>query len=261
MSARLPVRPAAPIADGMKLHRRRLRLGGRNHTVITLRPGTDARFSTNYFHDTWHVLSDWRGARLLGRLLWGLAFQRVPGTLVVIDLPFVDPNPFDASPGDPIVLIPSRLTPWSAAAARDLRRRLPLHGPGDGTVRWHTHGLDRLVAAGHKWQRLPTREWMDRVHGMVTFAAADALLRAHAYGVFTLGVGARHGMDYTDLAWQDGEVQVFSDYRARVSAARAARAQVLGGRALTPEAERLLWERGTAIRTAMARSHGAPVRA
>src|SRR5215467_6778077 len=105
------------IVDRLKLHRRLMRLDGRDYTVITLRPGTDARFSTNYFHDTWHVLSDWHGARLLGRLLWGLAYQRVPGTLVLIDRPFLDPNPFDAEPADPIVLVPARLTTLAGPAA------------------------------------------------------------------------------------------------------------------------------------------------
>ncbi|HEX6682146.1 MAG TPA: hypothetical protein VF062_05100 [Candidatus Limnocylindrales bacterium] len=35
---------------------------------------------------------------MLGRLLWGLAFQRREGALLVIDRPFLDPNPFDAAP-------------------------------------------------------------------------------------------------------------------------------------------------------------------
>ena len=78
---------ATRIVDRLKLHRRQLRLDGRQYTVVTLRPGTDARFSTNHFHDTWDVLSDWHGARLLGRLLWGLAYQRVPSTLVLVDGP------------------------------------------------------------------------------------------------------------------------------------------------------------------------------
>ena len=45
-----------------------------------------------------------------GRLLWGLAYTRRPGTLVVLDLPFLDPNPFDAEPADPVVLVPDDLT-------------------------------------------------------------------------------------------------------------------------------------------------------
>jgi hypothetical protein len=70
---------AARTGDRLKLHRRRLRLDGREHTVITLRPGTDARFSTNRHHETWHVLSDRGGARLLGRLLWGCPTSGSPG--------------------------------------------------------------------------------------------------------------------------------------------------------------------------------------
>jgi hypothetical protein len=36
-------------------------------------------------------------------------------------------------------------------------------------------------------------------------------------------------MDYTNLNGADGEVQVFTDYRHRVSAARAARQEILTG--------------------------------
>src|SRR5690606_36912126 len=72
-------------------------LAGRPYTVVTMRQGTDARLSTNFYHGTWHILSDWHGARLLGRLLWGLAYQRRPGTLVLIGPPFIDPNPFDGT--------------------------------------------------------------------------------------------------------------------------------------------------------------------
>ena len=45
-----------------------MHLDGRRYTVVVPRLGMDCRFSTNYFHCTWHVLSDWHGARLLGRL-------------------------------------------------------------------------------------------------------------------------------------------------------------------------------------------------
>ena len=104
----------------MKLHRRTMVLDGRVYTVISLRPGSDFRFSTNRFHETWHVLSDWRGARVLSRLLWGLAYQRRPGTLVVIDPEHLDPNPFDAAPADPIVLVPSELTVFTRGAGQEV---------------------------------------------------------------------------------------------------------------------------------------------
>jgi hypothetical protein len=224
----------------VKLHRRELRLDGRRYTVVTLRPGTDARFSTNHYHDTWHILSDWHGARLLGRLLWGLAYQRKPGTIVLIDRPFLDPNPFDAEPADPIALVPALLTPFTAGAARELRRRLPLTGPNDGTVRWHTPGLVPAVAALRAARERPPGEyrpqWIppvgfqgrtDRVGGIVALAAVPAVLKEHATFVYRLGDHPYEGMDYTELDWPNGEVQVFRDYRRRVSAARIARREVL----------------------------------
>lgn len=132
------VRPrAAATPDSVtKLHRHSVMLDGRSYTIITLRADVDVRFSTNRFHETWHVLSDEPGAKMLARLLWGLAYQRQPGTLVLIDRAHLDPNPFDAEPADPIVLLPSHLTVLTRQAARALRRRPPT--TPDGTVRWRT---------------------------------------------------------------------------------------------------------------------------
>ncbi|WP_238009996.1 hypothetical protein KZZ52_34710 [Dactylosporangium sp. AC04546] len=224
----------------MKLHRRRLWLDGREYTVVTLRPGTPIRFSTNFYHGTWHVLSDWAGARLLGRLLWGLAYQRVPGTIVLIDRPHLDLNPFDAEPADPIALVPALLTPFTHKAARDLRQRLPLRGAPDGTVRWHTHGLDTALAARRSLRDQPRGSWqapwitprgfterVDRIGGLVTITATPDLLKETAVDVSTLVDYAYHGMAYTELNWPNGEVQVFRDYRERVSAAAVARREIL----------------------------------
>jgi hypothetical protein len=150
-------RTAAATGDGIKLHRRPLRADGRDYSVITLRPGTPARFSTNRFHDTWHILSDLHGARLLGRLLWGPSFQRLPGTVVVIDRPHLDPNPFDAEPADPIVLVPAHLTTLTAQAIRRLRRGAA--EPSHGTVRWHTCGLDAELDRARRTLDLRWPEW------------------------------------------------------------------------------------------------------
>jgi hypothetical protein len=110
----------------MKLHRHVVHAGGRDYTVITLRPGTYARFSDNSYHGTWHFLSDLHGARVLGRLLWDLAYQRVPGTLVLNDGPHLDPSPFSGERADPIALVPASLTHLPERAARELQARLPL---------------------------------------------------------------------------------------------------------------------------------------
>jgi hypothetical protein len=255
---------ATRIVDRMKLHRCRLRLRGRPYTVLTLRPGSNARFSTNHYHDTWHVLSDWHGARLLGRLLWGLAYQRVPGTLVLIDRPFLDPNPFDAEPADPIALVPAHITALAGQAARELRHRLPLTEASDGTVRWHTHGLDAAVALRRAERDLPVGAWrppwvqprgfqerMDRVGGLITLAATPEALKEYAAHIYTLGRCHHHGMDYAEIDWPNGEVQVFRDYGRRVSAARVARREVLAGRpdvAPPDTLNPLIWDRASAIR-------------
>jgi hypothetical protein len=114
--------------------------------VITPRPGTGVRFSTNRYHQTWHVLSGLSGAQLLAHLLWGLAYQRVPGTLVVIGAPWLDPEPFGAGRSDPVAVVPAMLTAIGPQAARQLRQRLPLSRPA-GTVRWHAPELAPAVAA------------------------------------------------------------------------------------------------------------------
>lgn len=133
-------RAAATGGSVMKLHRHSVVLDARPYTIIRLRADAHVRFSTNNFHETWHVISDEPGAKTLARLLWGLAYQRLPGTLVLIDGRHLDTNPFDAEPTDPIVLLPSHLTVLTRQAARSLRR-LSWTNP-DGTVRWRTHGLD-----------------------------------------------------------------------------------------------------------------------
>jgi hypothetical protein len=253
---------ATRIVDRLKLHRYRVRLRGRDYTVITLRPGTDAHFSTNYFHGTWHILSDWHGARLLGRLLWGLAFQRVPSTLVLVDRPFLDSNPFDAEAPDPIAFVPAPLTSLSHKAARELRERLPLRAGHEGTVRWQTYGLAAAVAArravGHVSEARPVwipprgfQERMDRVGGLVTLTAVPKVLMVYAAYIYTLGDYHQSGTAYAEVDWPNGEVQVFRDYRRRVVAARVARREVLAERADRPDRDTLnplIWQRGHDIR-------------
>jgi hypothetical protein len=246
----------------VRLHRHLVCLDGREYTVITPRPGTGVSFSTNRYHGTWHVLSCLRGARLLARLLWGLAYQRVPGTVVVIGAPLLDPSPFDAGPSDPVAVVPAGLTCLGGQAARQLRQRLPLGRPA-GTVRWHAPGLAPAVAArragrdrppGQRpWSPVPdARHRIGRTGGMLVLAAAAPELKSWAVAVAQLGDWLHHGMDYTGLNGSDGEVQVFTDYRYRVSAARTARREVLAGpaSALPPAGQQpLIWQQAAAIRS------------
>jgi hypothetical protein len=89
-----------------------------------------------------------------GRLLWGLACQRLPGTLILLGPPQLDPCPFGGAPSDPVALVPARLTSLPVLAARELRARLSLSAP-EGAVRWHTPALLPAVTAGR--ERPPDR--------------------------------------------------------------------------------------------------------
>ncbi|GAB3897619.1 hypothetical protein GCM10027612_54270 [Microbispora bryophytorum subsp. camponoti] len=135
-------------------------------------------------------------------MLWGLSFQRLPGTVIVIDRPHLDPNPFDAEPADPIVLVPAHLTTLTAQAIRRLRRRVA--EPSQGTVRWQTWGLDAELARMRERVR-ECREFR-RWPGWEP-PAADA--------------------SNSPLCWGDGEVQIFSGYRRRVAVAGISRREVL----------------------------------
>jgi hypothetical protein len=245
----------------MKLHRHAVSCDGKSYTVITLRPGAYARFSNNYYHRTWHILSDLHGARILGRLLWGLSYQRVPGTLVLIDRPNIDPSPFSAAPADPIALVPSHLTSLSERAARTLRARLPLTRP-QGTVRWFTPSLEHALAAAgtvreRSWEDRDNDHRIARTGGLLTFSATPRVLRQWAVAVYRLGNRTtwHYNMDYSEIGSgycrQDGEVQVFTDYRHRVNSASAARREIVDGLPRPPlpaDVDPDIWERAEKIR-------------
>ncbi|MGW5387088.1 TfoX/Sxy family DNA transformation protein [Nocardia sp. NPDC003963] len=248
-------RTARFVGDGLKLHRRSLRLDHRIHTVISLRPGTTARFSTNYFHGTWHLLSDDHGSRLLATLLWGLAYQARPGTVLVIDRPFLIPTPFEADPADPILLVPGWCTRLTPRATRDLLRRLPLRDGPDGTVRWRTHGLTTAAdAAGSPhWER--GRGRTERVRGaIVVTPSSPGECRDWALSTAAMDTGSA-GTDYNYLdhhsGWVSGEVQTFRRFRQMVGTARRARGVVLhrAGPAADPGSLRSeIWEVADAFR-------------
>lgn len=205
-------------------------------TVITPRPGTRARFSTNRFHDTWHVLSDEYGARLLARLLWGLSYQARPGTVVLIDREFLLPTPFDADPADPIVLVAGWFTRFDDQAAAALSQRARMGNPA-GTVRWRSFGLDRTLEPG-AFDRWATRQHYRTTRGDIVRRRGMLVLtprtpddcRAWAIGAGRLD-SAGYGSDHVYLdEWNrghDGEIQIFRAFRPMVGVARQARARVL----------------------------------
>src|SRR5687768_16207331 len=93
--------------EGLKLHLRLVDVGDYLYRVVSLRPTFGVRFSTNYFHETWHILTDEAGGKTLGRLFWGLSYQKAAGTIVIIDRPHLVTTPFDGDPGDPIAIAPT----------------------------------------------------------------------------------------------------------------------------------------------------------
>lgn len=231
-----------PRQPRLKVHLHEVRVGGRDLRVVRLRPGTRVAFSTNRFHETWHVVSDQVGSALLARLLWGLAYQRQAGTLVVIDGEFIHPTPFDAERSDPILLCNTDLALPSTKVLKALRARLE-RPTARRTIRWQSVGLDLtrgraygglvregLLPAWH--DPAQKRETMARRGGFVCYAAPPIVLRRTARVVDRLDP-KRYGMDYVFLVDSkqsygvDGEVQVFQDYTRKRSIARQARQEVL----------------------------------
>ncbi|HET7486951.1 MAG TPA: hypothetical protein VFJ85_03420 [Acidimicrobiales bacterium] len=244
-------------SDSLAVHRRSTALAGAPVTILRLRPGSPARFATNRYHETWHVLSDLAGGRLLGRLCWALSFQRRPGTLVVLAPPEVVPNPFDADPSNPVVLVNTDLGPFTAAMAADLKLRLRRPARSDGTVVLRTPGLDAALGDRDAFHRRPEQSgWhaealrphtrIERRNGVVVVAAPAPVLRAWAVDLTRMGEWLRRGSSEVELDWptSNGEVQVFPDFEARVAAARSARERLFPGRAhqeLAPEERQLVW--------------------
>ncbi|MEU8135164.1 hypothetical protein [Streptodolium elevatio] len=264
--------------NGLKLHRRTLRLDGRSYTVLGLRPGTAERFAVNEFHGTWHVVTHRAGALLLGSLLWGMAHQRAQNTVLVVDRPFLDTNPFDAEPSPPIVIAPAHLAPFGDRAARELRRRLPLSTPSEGTVRLRTSGYAEALADTQAWFRnRPPRHFhgYDERHrrpvigvraGLLVLPGTAEWLREWAVEIGPLdparpgaasGLGMVYDCIHTDFSL---EVQVFDNYHDRVTAARLAREQLESDPAAPKDPDSLhplVWDRGTTIHTRMRRNRTA----
>jgi hypothetical protein len=82
----------------MKLHEVEVRLArGATLRVLSLPPSTRARFSTNFFHETWHIITDREGARVLAELLWALSYHRTPSTVVLLHGEHLVPSHDDVS--------------------------------------------------------------------------------------------------------------------------------------------------------------------
>lgn len=244
---------AADCGAALKLHLHLVEVGATTFHVLTPRPGTKIRFSTNYFHQTHHILSDMAGARFLGRLLWGLAFQKQPNTLIWLGGEFLAPTPFDAETSDPICLLPAHLTPLDAKKLAVLRAKMR-GSKSARTVRWQTWGLDEMQNFGGDWWEHPlyeswgrhaeTQAWRDsevmrRVGKTLCYSAMPLPLKVAALAAFRLQPDKyvhQFGMDYCEIAsrWKrhsrgwnlDGEIQVFTAYHQMLRDAALARREI-----------------------------------
>jgi hypothetical protein len=232
------------VTDAMKVHLRVVTVAGATYRVVSLRPTTRVQLSDNHYHDTWHVLTGVLGAQVLARLLWGLSYQRQPGTLVLIDAPHLVSTPFDGDPALPIAFVPLGLTSIDAERMRPLLGAVRAMAP-TRTLRWQTFGMDRALAADPEvryarqgWaetEEKKRRERASRMGGAIVMSLPPERLRSLALSVDA----ARPGTDSTYLPfaerdgrpWSyDGEVQIFGTFDDDVGAARVARREVLGDR-------------------------------
>lgn len=226
----------------MKVHLRQVPIRGTRYRIVTLRPGMDVRFSTNFYHGTWHIISDGFGSEVLGRLMWGLAFQKLPNTLVVIAPPHLQPSPFDGAPSWPVVLTVQENCPLRARDMRELKARLD-HLPESQTIRWQTHGLARYEAPPVWKMGYSRREPFDDETllsgGVICYRAKRELMKWQASVVAKMrpstdvelaNRGQAETRDHYFITWDygpSGEVQLFDDYRHKVKAAVAARARTV----------------------------------
>jgi len=270
------------IGHRMKLHLRVRTLGKKVFRIISLRPDTQVRFSTNFYHGTHHILCAPVGAKLLAHIMWGLSYQKKPDTFFLIHGEHLQSNPFDAAPSKPIILAPGNLTYLKKAHFVALRKELKRLGPSDKTIRWQSHGLVRKFEEAPEDEHLGTnyysgwtrgvrsecekssyedlhkQEYVVARHGVLYYAAPPELLRIHAsylyHGFDFSSVHPNYPYEYMYLAeskvggsnwYPPGEIQVFPSYEQRCSAAREVRREILGERTSLSEDEILDIQVGT----------------
>lgn len=237
----LAERPSrAAMTRRIRLHRREWRHDGRTYQVIALRAGDPVRYAALVDEYGVLVTSDLAGTRLLGRLLWGLSYQRRPDTLLVLDPVHLVPNPQDGRPSPVLVFGVAGRTVLRPAAARRLAARRWWRSRPTSTVTWNTASFPAAMAEMHSWE--DDRRAGRRFFGgppppdailrasstLVTVLADPQLLRGWSTSIGGAGSYWSHGESCTEPDWQTGfDVHAVRHFHRRVSAARRARAEVL----------------------------------
>ena len=222
--------------DSLKLHLRFVALGRRVLRVVGLRSSDAVRFSTNHFHNTWHILSGCDGAAVLARLLWGLSYQRERDTFVVIVRAHVVTTPFDGDEAD-MILLARQGDRVDADVVRAIKLRLRRKPASDVTIRFQTFGLDAADLAERG-----KHEDVRRLGGFVCYSAPADVMRARAISVRALAraVDTDHCFlgECRRYAHASGEVQIFRHFDDMVSSARVARRAAIGPGEIRTESER-----------------------
>jgi hypothetical protein len=232
----------AAMTRRFRLHRREWRHDGRTYQVMALRPADPARYAVT-MHDRWTLVrSDLAGARLLGRLLWGLSYQRRPDTLLVLDPGRMVADPDDGRSSPPVVFGVAARTVLTPSAAQRLSRPQLWRSRPAGTVTCNTSGFPSGMAALHAWQddRRAGLPIPDRyipaypaaaIHASpaaVTVLAVPEVLRRWATLIGDAGDYWHHDESCTEPDWETGfDVHAVRHFHRRVSVARRARAEVL----------------------------------
>ncbi|SBT40124.1 hypothetical protein [Micromonospora auratinigra] len=224
----------AALTSRLRLHRREWRHAGRDYQVISLRPGDPARYAVRRERHFTVVSSDLTGARLLGRLLWGLAYQPRPDTLLVLEPARMVPDHEDGTPSPPVVFTVAPRTVLSPAVARGLRSGALWRIRPAGTVTWNTAGYPAALAArfggvgAEPYQPDPPGAQLHATDAVLTVAAVPALLRRWAVLVGQAGCHWYSDESCTEPDWVAGfDVHAVRHFHRLVSVARRARAEVL----------------------------------
>jgi len=206
--------------DGLKLHVRDVRLGPRIFHVISPRPGFSAKFATNYFHDTWHIVCDVSGWRLLSRVFGALAVGREENSIFWIGPDLMEPAPFDQEPSRPVVIVPSTVTHIAKDDLKQLIVKLKRTRFPTRTIRWGTPTIKDSRAA--EYLERPRYVETNLEGGAVTIRAESSALRALSEYVHPdLGVNMKTTHTYVDdvrgRRWEnhnqvDGEVQFYRHF-------------------------------------------------
>ena len=126
-----------------------------------------------------------------------MAFQSRPHTLLLVDLPQIAKDPFDASPTAPILVVNTDLDAPSPAAIRRCATQLPLTESVGRLGAAHDRGFDRALADLDRfWTQERSEDpefkahqharWVEQVSGVVVLAAPAPVLRQWAVRVAEL---------------------------------------------------------------------------